>query len=106
MLRGPFVTGEAIAEAIVDAGVRNGDVVAAHVSLSGLGYVVGGPETVVRVFGRVVGSDGTLMVPTQTWLNLDPSRGVHDVAEEQWPLLRAELPGFDPGITPSVGWGP
>lgn len=45
------------------------------------------------------------MAPAQTWLNLDAERCVHDLPEETWPLLRQELPGFDPAVTPSIGMG-
>ena len=59
----------------------------------------------VRALLDVVGPDGTLMAPAQTWLNLDPSRGVHGLSEEVWPALRAALPGFVRATTPSVGMG-
>ena len=87
------------------AGLRAGDVAVVHVSLSRLGYVVGGAETVVRALLNVVGETGSLMAPAQTWLNLDPERGVHGLPPETWPLLRQEWPGFDPAVTASIGMG-
>ena len=82
-----------------------GNVVIVHASLSRLGHVIGGAETVVRALLDCVGETGTLLAPAQTWLNLDPERGVHGLPEETWPSLRRELPGFDPAITPSIGMG-
>lgn len=87
------------------AGLQEGDVAIVHASLSRLGYVIGGAETIVRALLECVGATGTLMAPTQTWLNLDPERNVHGLPAETWPVLRQELPGFDPATSPSIGMG-
>lgn len=101
----PLVTQSDIETALHGAGLQTGDVAIVHASMSRLGYVVGGAETVVRALLHCVGDSGTLMAPAQTWLNLDPKRGVHELLPEDWPLLRQELPGFDPAVTPSIGMG-
>lgn len=87
------------------AGVSKGDTVIVHASLRKLGYVAGGAETFVRALLRVVGPNGTVMAPAQSWLNLDPSREVHGLPQEVWPALRAAQPGFDKLTTPSIGMG-
>ena len=94
-----------IAHACRSAGLARDDIILVHASLSRLGYVAGGAETMVRALLDVVGPDGTLMAPAQTWLNLDPSRDVHGLPNEAWSALREALPGFDPATTPSVGMG-
>lgn len=86
-------------------GLHKGDVAIVHASLSRLGYVIGGAETIVRALLECVGETGTLMAPAQTWLNLDPERNVHGLPAETWPVLRQELPGFDPATCPASGWG-
>lgn len=48
---------------LIAAGLREGQTVMLHSSLSSLGYVEGGALTVVEAFLRVLGHDGTLCVP-------------------------------------------
>jgi aminoglycoside 3-N-acetyltransferase len=52
-----------LAEDLYHLGLREGDVVMMHSSLSALGPVEGGPETVVDALLEAVGSAGTLIVP-------------------------------------------
>ena len=87
-------------------GVCEGQTLIVHGSLSRMGYVIGGAEMVVRALLTAVGEAGTLVVPTQTWKNLDPERGVHgDIPEAWYPALREHLPAYDPAITPSLNIG-
>ncbi|MGC8805853.1 MAG: aminoglycoside N(3)-acetyltransferase, partial [Candidatus Ratteibacteria bacterium] len=44
-------------------GLRKGDIVLVHSSLSSLGKVEGGPETVIQALIEVVGKTGTIMMP-------------------------------------------
>ncbi|MCZ6678816.1 MAG: AAC(3) family N-acetyltransferase [Candidatus Poribacteria bacterium] len=55
-----------IIEGLRKMGLRAGDGVMVHSSLSSMGYVEGGPDTVVEAFLSVLGPEGTLMVPTFT----------------------------------------
>ena len=55
-----------IADGLRSLGVDAGDVVFVHSSLSSLGHVDGGAETVVDAFLDVLGPRGTLAVPTFT----------------------------------------
>ena len=48
-----------------------------HTSLAKLGYVCGGAQIVIEALIDVVTEDGTIMMPTQSWKNLDPETGVH-----------------------------
>ena len=52
-------------------GIKNGQVLMVHASLSSFGYVCGGAQTVIEALLESVGEDGTVMMPTQTWKNLD-----------------------------------
>jgi len=45
-------------------GLRSGDVVLFHSSLSSMGHVEGGAETVIDALEKVVGSEGTVAAPT------------------------------------------
>lgn len=97
-----------LAEQFAACGLQPGQTVIMHSALSSLGWVVGGPVAVIQALLRVVGTSGTLMMPTQTWQNLDPASGVYQaegIPEVWYPIIREQLPAYDPAITPSIGMG-
>ena len=59
----PHITQSEIEQEIKQLGLGTGDIVLLHSSLSSLGKVEGGAETVVEAFLHVIGSGGTLVVP-------------------------------------------
>jgi aminoglycoside 3-N-acetyltransferase len=74
--------------------------------MSALGWIVGGAQAVIQALLQVLGPTGTVMMPTQTWRNLDPlSRAQGPVPEAWWPAIRANWPAYDPATTPSIGMG-
>lgn len=102
------LTVDSLAEQFAACGLQAGQTVIVHSALSKLGWVVGGPVAVIQALMRVVGTSGTLMMPTQTWKNLDPAGGAYQaegIPEEWWPIVREHLPAYDPAITPSIGMG-
>ena len=90
-------------------GIRPGDTLLVHASLKAVGTVRGGVRAVADSLSDAVGTEGTLVVYTQTPDNSDPSRWHvtrgYAVPAAQWPRLRATLPAFDPARTPSFGVG-
>jgi len=58
------VTRADIVAGLREIGLRPGDLVQVHSSLSAFGYVEDGADTVVDALLEVLGSEGTLMVPT------------------------------------------
>lgn len=80
MKRSPVVVGRDIEIGLRRLGLRTGDLVFVHSSLSSFGCVEGGAETVVEAILAVIGPGGTLGVPT---FNYEPGC-------------------FDPVETPSV----
>ncbi|MFF5178070.1 aminoglycoside N(3)-acetyltransferase [Micromonospora sp. NPDC000316] len=83
-------------------GVRPGSTVLVHAGLHPLGFVCGGPHAVVLALRDALGPDGTIVVPTHTPDNSDPAQWRNPpVPVDWWPLIRAEMPGFDPAVTPS-----
>lgn len=89
-----------------NCGLAEGQTIFMHTSLKSLGYVVGGAETLIRSLLEIVGEEGTLMMPSQTWKNLDPSTGVHwEEPKEWWPIIREHWPAYDKEITPAIGMG-
>jgi aminoglycoside 3-N-acetyltransferase len=56
-----------IVRALHTLGVRPGDVLWAHSSLSAFGYVEGGADTVIDALLECVGPQGSVALPTFTW---------------------------------------
>ncbi len=95
-----------IVDALRNVGLQAGDSVMVHTSLGKLGYVCGGAQTVIEALIEVVGQDGTIMMPTQSWKNLDPEIGVHWNADEaDWDKIRENWPAYDKAITPTNTMG-
>jgi aminoglycoside 3-N-acetyltransferase len=87
-------------------GVRPGGVLLMHSSNGSLGFVVGGPQAVVQALLEVLGTDGTLVVPTHTPENSDPAGWSNPpVPQPWWPVIREHMLGFDPLRTPSRWMG-
>ncbi|MBW8795991.1 MAG: AAC(3) family N-acetyltransferase [Streptomyces sp.] len=103
---GPLVTRDALAGQLHLLGVRTGETLLAHTSLSSLGWVNGGAVAVVQALLDALGPDGTLVVPTQTGDLSDPAVWRNPpVPEEWWGTIRATMPPYDPRTTPSRGVG-
>ncbi len=103
---GPLVTRDSLTARLGALGVRQGEILLAHSSLSSLGWVNGGAATVVRALLDVLGPDGTLVVPTQTGDLSDPALWqAPPVPREWWETIRATMPAYDPLTTPSRGVG-
>ena len=88
-----------------ELGVQPGVVLLVHSSLSQLGWVAGGAQAVVLALLEVVGPDGTVVMPTHSYVT-DPASW-HDpgVPEAWWPVIRQHLPAFDEVLTPTRGMG-
>lgn len=93
------VTRSRIRRDLVALGLHDGDVVMFHTRMSALGYVAGGPRTIIDALLDVVGPRGTLMV-TCGWNDAPP----YDVVT--WPqawqdALCEEHPAYDPDLSES-----
>lgn len=91
------VTRTRLAADLRTLGLTGGDTVMFHTRMSALGYVAGGPPTVIGALLDVVGADGTLMASCG-WNDAPP----YDLAE--WPpewqrAVRGEHPAFDPELS-------
>jgi aminoglycoside 3-N-acetyltransferase len=101
-----ILTKEDLFNSFRSCGIMEGQTIIVHTSLSKLGFVVGGAETLIQSLLEIVGEEGTIIMPSQTWKNLDPSTGVHwEEPVEWWPIIREHWPAYHKDITPSIGMG-
>ena len=102
----PLILKEDILAAFRELGIRQGLTVMTHTSLSSLGYVCGGAQTVIEALLETVTREGTIVMPTQSWKNLDPDVGVHsEISEADWQRLRDHWPAYDKRLTPTQTMG-
>ncbi|RVX38040.1 aminoglycoside 3-N-acetyltransferase [Nonomuraea polychroma] len=90
-------------------GVGFGQVVLLHSSLKSLGRSECGAGTVVAALRKVLGGDGTLVVPAGTSGNSDTSplyrAAVAGMTPDEAAAYRSRMPAFDPATTPSHQMG-
>lgn len=97
---------EDIVCALKNVGVHEGQTIMVHTSLSSFGFICGGAQTVIEALLECIGEEGTLMMPTQSWKNLDPETGVHwEEPREWWQTIRDNWPAYDKAITPTNSMG-
>ena len=102
----PIILKQDLLEGLQSIGIEKGQSIMVHTSLSSFGYVCGGAEVIIEALLEGVGEEGTIMMPTQSWKNLDPSYGVHwEEPEKWWPLIREHWPAYDKDITPTNTMG-
>lgn len=95
-----------IALALKGVGIKAGQTVMVHTSLSSFGFICGGAQVVIEALLDCVGENGTIMMPTQTWKNSDPETGVHwEEPREWWQIIRDNWPAYDKDITPTNTMG-
>lgn len=87
-LRGQVLTRKQLADGLRRSGVKAGDVLLVHSSLSRLGHVEGGPDAVIDALLDVLGPTGTLLMPAY------PVVG-------DWMAYIHSDPLFDPRTAPS-----
>ena len=87
-------------------GLSEGSTLLVHSSLSALGWVVGGAQTVVLALEDAIGATGTLMMPAYSLNAPEPSVWRNPpVPESWWATIRNEWPPFDRDLSPGVHLG-
>jgi len=84
---GDVITQDSLEQDIRNCGIKAGDTVLVHSSLSKIGFVEGGPKTVVNALLNVIGSEGNLLMPTSPNAGLQleyiKNLAVFDVAKDK-----------------------
>lgn len=87
-------------------GLKNGDLILAHASLSKLGWTVGREVTVVDALLEAIGTNGTLIMPSQTGENSAPEWWQNPPVKPEWvATIKAHMPPYDPKRTPPRAMG-
>lgn len=87
-------------------GIKKGDNILVHSSLSKLGWVCGGEVTVIKALMEVVEESGTIVMPSHSGDVCDPAFWSNPPVPVEWfEAIRKEMPAFDPSITPTYGMG-
>ncbi|NIS80609.1 MAG: aminoglycoside N(3)-acetyltransferase [Anaerolineales bacterium] len=99
-------TGKTLIRDFKHLGLEAGMTVLVHSSLSSLGWVCGGPVTVVQALMDVITPEGTLVMPTHSGDLSDPAKWENPpVPEAWWAIIRKTMPAYDPRTTPTRQMG-
>jgi aminoglycoside 3-N-acetyltransferase len=90
-------TSSTIAIELEKLGVRQGDTLLVHSSLSNLGWVCGGAIGAIIGIMMAVGTQGTIVMPAHTGENSDPAQWKNPPVPEDWyKYVYLEMPAFNP----------
>ncbi|EEW93488.2 hypothetical protein HMPREF0446_00370 [Granulicatella elegans ATCC 700633] len=87
-------------------GIKRGDTLLVHASLSSLGYVVGGAEALYLALREVIGIEGTIVVPSQTVEISDPASWQYPPVPDEWhDVIRDAMPAYSKELSYSKAMG-
>ena len=87
-------------------GIKRGDTLLVHASLSSLGYVVGGAEALYLALREVIGIEGTIVVPSQTVEISDPASWQYPPVPDEWhAVIRDAMPAYSKKLSYSKAMG-
>ncbi|CAN7520755.1 aminoglycoside N(3)-acetyltransferase [Rossellomorea sp. LjRoot5] len=105
MKKGRLITKEHIVKDLKRIGVTKGMTVIVHSSLKSIGRVIGGPVSVILALEEAVGTEGTIVMPSQTEHLCDPTEYGSGYSDEELELIRENMPTFHPDLTPTSYMG-
>lgn len=86
------ITKEDIKKSLVEAGLKKNDVAIVHSSLSRIGYILGGADTLIDAFLEVIGSGGLLVMPAFSALQYDKKNGLYVFDVKDTPCYTGNVP--------------
>ncbi len=91
---------------LIDLDIKEGDLLLVHSSLSSIGWICGGPQTLIEALLMAVGDKGTLVMPAHSgdWSN--PEKWSNPPVPKDWvSIIQKNMPAFNKEITPTRGLG-
>ncbi|MDX1358509.1 MAG: AAC(3) family N-acetyltransferase [Clostridia bacterium] len=87
-------------------GIKLGDIVLMHCSMSTLGWICGGAQALLLAVMKAVGTEGTLVMPAHSGDWSDPINWQHPPVPKEWvPIIRDNMPAYNKDMTPARGIG-
>lgn len=87
-------------------GIKTGDVLLVHSSLSSIGWVCGGAVSVIEALVESVGQNGTLIMPAHSGDLSDPAQWENPPVPKTWlNSIYEHMPIFEKEKTPTRGMG-
>jgi len=100
------ITKKRLIDDLRKVGVKEGDTIIFHSSMQSIGWIVGGAVTVISALMNAVSEKGTLVMPTQSGDNGEPSNWKRPaVPEDWWQIIRDDTPPYNPETTPTRSMG-
>ncbi len=85
--------------------IKSTDTICVHTSMSKFGWVCGGAQSIVEALLEVV-NNGTIIMPSQTMDNSEPSNWQKPpVPKEWWPVIKEHMPAYNVELTETRGMG-
>ena len=101
-----LITKEVLIHKFSQLGIKQGDTLLVHASLSSLGYVVGGAEALFLALRDMTGKEGTIVVPSQTVEISDPATWQYPPVPVEWhDVIRSSMPAYSKDLSYSKAMG-
>lgn len=100
------VTIKSIVKDLRAIGIKSGDLLLVHSSLPSIGWVCGGPRSVIEALLQCIGDTGTLIMPAHSGDLSDPAKWENPPVPNQWlETIYNHMPVFEKDKTPTRGMG-
>ena len=86
------ITKDDVKKELIKSGLKNGDAVIVHSSLSRIGFLENGAATLIDAFLEVVGKDGLLVMPAFSALNYDEKKKMYIFDVNKTPAYTGAVP--------------
>lgn len=91
---------------LLNLGVKVGDILLVHSSLSSIGWVCGAAQAVVVALKQVITENGTLIMPAHSGAISDPAEWENPPVPKEWlQQIYDSMPAFDVNLTQTRGMG-
>jgi len=100
------ITQKRIANDLKILGLKSGELVIVHSSMSKIGWIAGTSVAVVNALMEVLTPEGTLVMPTMSSDNTDPQNWQNPPVPDDWKqMIRENMTAYHPAYTPTRGMG-